>query len=302
MSGSPTESVVCEPHWSRRQPLPSSSLRGSGTACGSFDDSAVVPLVQIRLLPAIPIFAALPAPELEGVAKELEPVPVRAGTTVFHEGDSGDKYYAVSSGSLRIVRHGELVQTVTRGQGFGEIALIRDIPRQATVTAESDALLYSLEKDLFVVTLTRHAGATTAARAASSRITWERTSFRRPCRGTVGVGPLDHADGTRWGRQELLGPALGTCPTCEVPGWDIEGGARRARPFDLLGSGRLWVSGQSMSNPTASWTGASHPIAGGGKLTHLAAMPMVMMSNDDRVAGPSRARSHRTSGRRPSLT
>lgn len=128
------------------------------------DDSAVVPLVQIRLLRAIPIFAALPAPELEGVAKELEPVPIVAGTTVFHEGDFGDRYYAVSSGSLRIVRQGQLVQTVTRGQGFGEIALIRDIPRQATVTAESDSLLYSLEKDLFVVTLTRHAGASTAAR------------------------------------------------------------------------------------------------------------------------------------------
>ena len=128
------------------------------------DDSAVVPLVEIRLLRAIPIFAALPAPELEGVAKELEPVPVRAGTTVFHEGDPGDRYYAVSSGSLCIVRQGELVQTVTRGQGFGEIALIRDIPRQATVTAESDALLYSLDKELFVVTLTRHAGASTAAR------------------------------------------------------------------------------------------------------------------------------------------
>jgi MFS family permease len=128
------------------------------------DDSTVVPLVEIRLLRAIPIFAALPAPELEGVAKELEPVPVRAGTTVFHEGDPGDRYYAVSSGSLYIVRQGELVQTVTRGQGFGEIALIRDIPRQATVTAESDTLLYSLDKELFVVTLTRHAGASTAAR------------------------------------------------------------------------------------------------------------------------------------------
>jgi Cyclic nucleotide-binding domain len=128
------------------------------------DEAAVVPLVEIRLLRAIPIFAALPAPELEGVAKELEPVSVRAGTTVFCEGDAGDRYFAVSSGSLCIVRQGELVQTVSRGQGFGEIALIRDVPRQATVTAESDALLYSLEKELFVVTVTGHAGASSAAR------------------------------------------------------------------------------------------------------------------------------------------
>ena len=128
------------------------------------DDSAIVPLVEIRLLRTIPIFAALPAPELEGVARELEPLTVHAGTTVFHEGDAGDRYYAVSSGSLSIVRHGELVQTVTRGQGFGEIALIRDVPRRATVIAESDALIYSLEKELFVVTVTGHAGASTAAR------------------------------------------------------------------------------------------------------------------------------------------
>lgn len=128
------------------------------------DDSAVVPVVEIRLLRALPIFAALPPPELEGVAKELTPVPVRAGTTVFHEGDVGDRYYAVSSGSLCIVRQGALVQTVTRGQGFGEIALIRGVPRQATVTAQSDALLYSLEKELFVVTVSGHAGASIAAR------------------------------------------------------------------------------------------------------------------------------------------
>ena len=127
------------------------------------DDSTVVPLVEIRLLRCIPIFAVLPAPEIEGMARELDPVSVAAGTTVFHEGDHGDRYYAVSSGSLSIVRGGQVVQTVSRGQGFGEIALIRDVPRQATVTALSDALLYALDKELFVTTVTGHAAASAVA-------------------------------------------------------------------------------------------------------------------------------------------
>ena len=97
---------------------------------------------------------------------------------VFHEGDPGDRYYAVSSGLLCIVRQGELVQTVRRGQGFGEIALIRDIPRTGDGDGKSDALLYSLEKELFVVTLTRrHAPLGRRPQpAASLRTTSERTS------------------------------------------------------------------------------------------------------------------------------
>jgi len=130
---------------------------------GQLDQTSVVPLVEIRLLRAIPIFAALPAPELEGVAHELTMVSVPAGTEIFHEGDPGDQYYAVSTGQLSIVRQGELVQTVSRGQGFGEIALIRDVPRQATVTALSDALLYSLTKDVFVEMVTGHANASVVA-------------------------------------------------------------------------------------------------------------------------------------------
>jgi CRP-like cAMP-binding protein len=62
----------------------------------------------------------------------------------------------VSSGRLRIVRDGKEVAEVTRGGSFGEVALIEDIPRQATVIAQSDSLLYALRKDLFVQTVTGH--------------------------------------------------------------------------------------------------------------------------------------------------
>ena len=130
---------------------------------GKLDEAATVPQVEIRLLRSISIFAALPPPALEGIARELEPVSVAAGSTVFHEGDRGDRYYAVAAGSLAIARSGVVVKTVSRGEGFGEIALIRDVPRQATVEAVTDASLYSLQKDLFLQTVTGHPASALAA-------------------------------------------------------------------------------------------------------------------------------------------
>ena len=129
------------------------------------DASATVPQVEIQLLRSIPIFAALQAPALEGIARELEAVWAPAGSVVIRQGDIGDCYYAVADGRLAISRDGTLVGIVSRGDGFGEIALVRDIPRQATVTAVTDVSLYALRKDLFVQTVTGHVGASAAARA-----------------------------------------------------------------------------------------------------------------------------------------
>jgi Na+/melibiose symporter-like transporter len=133
------------------------------------DASANVPQVEIQLLRSLPLFAALPAPSLEGLARELEPMAVAAGTVVIKEGEGGDTYYAVAQGDLAVSRQGRVVQTVTRGDGFGEIALIRDVPRQASVTATTDALLYTLHKDPFVQTVTGHATVASAAGTIISR-------------------------------------------------------------------------------------------------------------------------------------
>ena len=126
------------------------------------DASATVPQVEIQLLRSISIFAALPAPSLEGIARDLEPLTVSQGTVVIKEGERGDCYYAVAEGELAISRDGQLLQMVSRGDGFGEIALIRDVPRQATVTATTDASLYTLDRELFVQAVTGHATAISA--------------------------------------------------------------------------------------------------------------------------------------------
>lgn len=121
------------------------------------DSSATVPQVEIKLLRSIPLFASLPAPSIEGIARELDRLAVSEGTVVITEGDRGDCYYAVADGELVVSRQGRTLQTVTRGDGFGEIALIQDVPRKASVTAVTDALLYVLDKEPFVQTVTGHA-------------------------------------------------------------------------------------------------------------------------------------------------
>ncbi len=126
------------------------------------DAGATVPHVEIQLLRALPIFAALSPPSLEGVARELRSERVPAGTVVITEGERGERYYAVADGRLAVTRSGIDVGTVGRGGGFGEIALVRDVPRQATVIAVTDCLLFSLDKDHFIETLAGHASARSA--------------------------------------------------------------------------------------------------------------------------------------------
>jgi MFS family permease len=133
------------------------------------DASATVPQVEIQLLRAISIFAALPAPSLEGIARDLETLTVSQGTVVIKEGERGDCYYAIADGELAVSRQSQFLQMVTRGDGFGEIALIRDVPRQATVTAATDASLYRLERELFVQAVTGHATAISAVERVISR-------------------------------------------------------------------------------------------------------------------------------------
>jgi hypothetical protein len=133
------------------------------------DATATVPQVEIALLRSIPIFSGLGAPSIEALARRLAPVEVRAGTTLMREGDAGDRYYAVAEGRVSVSRQGRTLAQLSHGQGFGEIALVHDVPRTATVTADTDTRLFALDKQDFVLALARHPAMGQEARAVASR-------------------------------------------------------------------------------------------------------------------------------------
>lgn len=128
------------------------------------DGAATIPQVEIRLLRANPIFAPLSMPVLEGVAHRLQARAVARGTPVVREGEPGDRYFMVADGRVTVTQRGAKIRTLTRPLGFGEIALVSDSPRTATVTADEDSLLYTLDKESFVGVLTGHPSSGTAAR------------------------------------------------------------------------------------------------------------------------------------------
>jgi CRP-like cAMP-binding protein len=122
-----------------------------------------VPVVEIALLRSLPLFAPLGAPALEGLADELVAVEAPAGTVVVREGDAGDRFYVVADGELEVAAAGRELRRIGRGEGFGEIALLEDCPRTATVTALTDARLYSLGKASFLAGVSSHPRAASEA-------------------------------------------------------------------------------------------------------------------------------------------
>ena len=116
-----------------------------------------MPVVQIALLRSPPLSAELPAPPLEGLAAALTPVTVPAGTELIRQGDPGDAYYAIAVGELDATQDGHFLRRRGRGQGVGEIALLRAIPRTATVVAHTAATVYKLDREPFLTAVLGHA-------------------------------------------------------------------------------------------------------------------------------------------------
>lgn len=127
------------------------------------DAATVVPVNQIELLRGIPIFAPLPPPQLERLAQALVEVRVEPGAAVFEEGDRGDRFYVIADGRAAVEIEGKRVSTLEPGEFFGEIALLNDVPRTATVRAITPLHLYALDRDTFVTTVTGHQASAEAA-------------------------------------------------------------------------------------------------------------------------------------------
>ena len=128
-----------------------------GRALFALDAGVPVPVVEIALLRSLPLFGELPAPAIEGLAAALTEVRLPVGGVLIQQGDQGDAYYAVASGELDALQDGHFLRRVGRGEGVGEIALLRAIPRTASVVAHTDATVYELNRDLFLTAVVGHA-------------------------------------------------------------------------------------------------------------------------------------------------
>jgi Cyclic nucleotide-binding domain/Major Facilitator Superfamily len=146
--------------------LPLVGLVG-GRALLAVDAAAKVPIVEIALLRSLPIFRALPAPALEGLARSLEPVRLAAGDVLIREGEPGDRFYAVADGRLQVTIGGTPAASNVRGDGIGEIALLYGVPRTATVTATSPATVFALSRENFLAAVAGHAPTAQAAAAVA---------------------------------------------------------------------------------------------------------------------------------------
>ena len=98
----------------------------------------------------MPLFQPLPAPKSESVARAMKPLAARAGDIIVREADSGELLYASRRRQGPGRRRCSFAKGLTRGDGFGEIALLNDTPRTATVSATTDVSLYTLASDHFL--------------------------------------------------------------------------------------------------------------------------------------------------------
>jgi hypothetical protein len=118
---------------------------------------------HVRLLHSLPLFAALGPREVELLAQRLLPLHAAAGDVVVAEGDVGDRFYVVESGEADVTHEGRPLRSLAAGDYFGEIALLRSVPRTATVTARTPMSLLALERAPFLEAVTRHAPGVLAA-------------------------------------------------------------------------------------------------------------------------------------------
>jgi MFS family permease len=134
------------------------------------DRSAAIPVDQLAALDRVPMLAQLSLVAKEEVAAQLVEVEVDPSTDVVREGEAGDRFYILLEGEADVLAHGRKIALRTGPDYFGEIALLRDVPRTATVRARSRLRLYTLERDDFIRAVTGHA----AGRDAGHTVVTER--------------------------------------------------------------------------------------------------------------------------------
>ena len=134
-------------------------------AMQAFDRSQAATRDRLHLLRGVSIFEPLPIVALDHLAGRLQQIVASTGQVICRQGGKGDTFFVIAEGDVEVSVDGKSTRIQGRGEFFGEIALLRDVPRTATVTAINKVVLYALHRDDFIGTVTGHAEASAAADA-----------------------------------------------------------------------------------------------------------------------------------------
>jgi MFS family permease len=129
---------------------------------------------EIALLKRVAILRPLPMPTIDSLAANVEYTRITEGEDVFRQGDAGDRFYVIDNGEADVIGDGRVVHTLGPGDCFGEIALLRDTPRTATVRARTTLGLYALARPEFLLAV---GGFSASAREADALLHDRLASF-----------------------------------------------------------------------------------------------------------------------------
>jgi MFS family permease len=120
---------------------------------------------EIEVLRTVGMLRPLPMPAIENLAIHVDHEDLAPGENVFLQGEHGERFYVIKHGEADVIGDGRLVRTIGPGDCFGEIALLRDTVRTATIRARTPLLLYSLERRHFVYNVGGYLSSTREAEA-----------------------------------------------------------------------------------------------------------------------------------------
>jgi len=125
---------------------------------------AAPPAEIVELLRKVPMFEPLPPLALERLATSAGEMITPTGATILREGEPGDRFHVIAGGHVQVLRDNQVITELGAGDSFGEISLVRDVPRTASVVATTEVRTATLDREVFLRALSGNPASARAAR------------------------------------------------------------------------------------------------------------------------------------------